>query len=163
LAAAPPGQRRNDLLPTSAIESVSIVDLKPPARNVRRREAAQIREVAVSIGRLGFSVPVLVGSDNVIPRLTPLRRATSEIFASGSKLSATIRVFSSRLQLCRRATVNHFHLAINTAFMPVVKHGISHPNTPRAKSNRSALSMGAREIAMCGGRTAHDASPFFAR
>jgi ParB-like chromosome segregation protein Spo0J len=31
-----------------------------------RREAAHIREVAVSIGRLGFSVPVLVGSDNII-------------------------------------------------------------------------------------------------
>jgi hypothetical protein len=35
------------------------------------------------------------------PRLTPLRRATSEMFASGSSLAATIRALSLSLQLRR--------------------------------------------------------------
>ena len=36
------------------------------------------------------------------PRLTPLRRATSEMFTSGSALSARIRAFSASLQSRRR-------------------------------------------------------------
>jgi hypothetical protein len=36
------------------------------------------------------------------PRLTPLRRAISETFASGSALSITIRAFSAALQRRRR-------------------------------------------------------------
>ena len=66
LAAAPVVQRRNDLLPRLEIEQVAVADLKPPARNVRREEAAHIREVAASITRLGFSVPIVIGADNAI-------------------------------------------------------------------------------------------------
>jgi len=47
LASAPPLRRRNDLLPPLALEEVSPADLVGPARNVRRQEAAHIREVAV--------------------------------------------------------------------------------------------------------------------
>ncbi len=40
---------------------------------------------------------------NNCPRLTPWRRATSDTFAPGSKLSATMRAFSCALQVRRRA------------------------------------------------------------
>ena len=64
LAAAPPLRRRNDLLPSLRIEELSPADLLGPARNVRRREAAYIREVAASIAALGFCDPVLIGGGN---------------------------------------------------------------------------------------------------
>ena len=49
-----------------ALEEVSPADLVSPARNVRRREAAHIREVAASIAALGFCDPVLIGSGNTV-------------------------------------------------------------------------------------------------
>jgi hypothetical protein len=66
LASAPPLRRRNDLLPPLAVEDVSPADLVGPARNVRRQEAAHIREVAASIAELGFCDPILIGSGNTI-------------------------------------------------------------------------------------------------
>ena len=66
LASAPPLRRRNDLLPRLVVEEVSPADLVSPARNVRRQEAAHIREVAASIAELGFCDPVLIGSGNTI-------------------------------------------------------------------------------------------------
>ena len=66
LASAPPLRRRNDLLPPLRVEELSLADLVGPARNVRRQEAAQIREVAASIAELGFCDPVLIGSGNTI-------------------------------------------------------------------------------------------------
>jgi ParB/Sulfiredoxin domain len=66
LASAPPLRRRNDLLPPLRVEELSLADLVGPARNVRRQEAAQIREVAASIGELGFCDPVLIGSGNTV-------------------------------------------------------------------------------------------------
>jgi hypothetical protein len=49
LTSAPPLRRRNDLLPPLRVEELSLADLVGPARNVRRQEPAQIREVAASI------------------------------------------------------------------------------------------------------------------
>src|SRR4030081_1735897 len=66
MASAPPLRRRNDLLPPLRVEELSLADLVGPARNVRRQEAAQIREVAASIAELGFCDPVLIGSGNTI-------------------------------------------------------------------------------------------------
>ena len=66
LTSAPPLRRRNDLLPPLRVEELSLADLVGPARNVRRQEAAQIREVAASIAELGFCDPVLIGSGNTI-------------------------------------------------------------------------------------------------
>jgi DNA modification methylase len=66
LASAPPLMRRNDLLPPLAVEEVSSADLVNPARNVRRQDAAHIREVVASIAALGFCDPVLIGSGNTI-------------------------------------------------------------------------------------------------
>jgi hypothetical protein len=57
LASAPPLRRRNGLLPPLAVEEFSPADLVGPARNVRRQEAAHIREVAASIAELGFCDP----------------------------------------------------------------------------------------------------------
>jgi Family of unknown function (DUF5681) len=64
LASAPPLRRRNDLLPPLAVEELSPADLVSPARNVRRQEAARIREVAASIANLGFYDSVLIGIGN---------------------------------------------------------------------------------------------------
>ena len=66
MASAPPLRRRNDLLPPLRVEELSLADLVGPARNVRRQEAAQIREVAASIAELGFCDPVLIGGGNTI-------------------------------------------------------------------------------------------------
>ena len=66
LASAPPLRQRNDLLPPLVVEEVFLADLVSPARNVRRQEAAHIREVAASIAALGFCDPVLIGSGNTI-------------------------------------------------------------------------------------------------
>src|SRR5262249_59357151 len=54
------------LLPSLAVEEISPADLVGSARNVRRQEAAHIREVAASIAELGFCDPVLIGSGNTI-------------------------------------------------------------------------------------------------
>jgi ParB-like chromosome segregation protein Spo0J len=48
------------------VEELSLADLVGPARNVRRQEAAHIREVAASIAELGFCDPVLIGSGNAV-------------------------------------------------------------------------------------------------
>src|SRR3982074_2922154 len=64
LASAPPLRRRNDLLPPLRVEELSLA--LGPARNVRRQEAAHIREVAASIAELGFCDPVLIGSGNTV-------------------------------------------------------------------------------------------------
>ncbi len=66
LASAPPLRRRNDLLPTLAVEEISPADLVGPTRKVRRQEAAHVREVAAAIAELGFCDPVLIGSGNAI-------------------------------------------------------------------------------------------------
>ena len=65
-AAVPPLRRRNDLQPPLTVEEVPLADLVRPARNVRRQDAAHIREVAASIAEFGFCDPVLLGSGNVI-------------------------------------------------------------------------------------------------
>src|ERR1700730_17384471 len=66
LTSAPPLRRRNDLLPPLRVEELSLADRVGPARNVRRQEAAQIREVAASIAELGFCDPVLIGGGNTV-------------------------------------------------------------------------------------------------
>ncbi len=41
-------------------------ELRSPARRVRARDAAHVREVAASISALGFCDPILIGNDNVV-------------------------------------------------------------------------------------------------
>ncbi|HZZ22070.1 MAG TPA: ParB N-terminal domain-containing protein, partial [Roseiarcus sp.] len=57
---------RNDILPRLQLSYIRIADLRPSARKLRKLEPAHIREVASSIGALGFCVPLLVGRDNEI-------------------------------------------------------------------------------------------------
>jgi ParB-like nuclease domain len=58
--------RRNDMLPLLKIESYAIDALKSHARKLRKSDAVHIREIANSIGALGFNVPLLIGKDNVV-------------------------------------------------------------------------------------------------
>jgi DNA modification methylase len=57
------GPRRNDLLPALTLEYVRLSDLRPSAAKLRRLEPNHVREVAVSIARLGFCDPLLIGAD----------------------------------------------------------------------------------------------------
>jgi len=67
LAKAPTARpRRNDILPRLELSDIPIADLRPSARKVRKLDPAHVREVASSIGALGFCVPLLVGRDNEI-------------------------------------------------------------------------------------------------
>jgi DNA modification methylase len=58
--------RRNDILPLLKIEPYPVDALKSHARKLRKSDSAHIREMANSIGRLGFNVPLLIGKDNVV-------------------------------------------------------------------------------------------------
>src|ERR1700732_614039 len=49
-----------------AIERVSVQSLKPYPRNARRHSKAQVKQVAASIERFGFSNPVLIADDGEI-------------------------------------------------------------------------------------------------
>src|ERR1700720_4394530 len=49
-----------------AIERVSVQSLKPYPRNARRHSRAQIKQIAASIERFGFSNPVLIADDGEI-------------------------------------------------------------------------------------------------
>ena len=120
LASAPPLRRRNDLLPPLRVEELSLADLVGPARNVRRQETAQIREVAASIAELGFCDPVLIGSGNTILNgmirveaakqlgLIPAERSeqSSRPLLSGSKSRRQQMTASSscEMAICRRTT-----------------------------------------------------------
>src|SRR6202047_5499475 len=49
-----------------AIEHVSVLSLKPHPRNARRHSKGQIKQIAASIERFGFSTPVLIADDGGI-------------------------------------------------------------------------------------------------
>ncbi len=51
---------------TPTIERVCVQSLKPYPRNARRHSRAQIKQIAASIERFGFSNPVLIADDNEI-------------------------------------------------------------------------------------------------
>jgi DNA modification methylase len=58
--------RRNDILPSLQIELIPVDALKSHGRKLRRSDQAHIREIGNSINALGFSVPLLVGKNNVV-------------------------------------------------------------------------------------------------
>lgn len=60
---ASPAPRRNDLLPALMLETVRLSDLRPSPTKIRRLDPVHVREVATSISRLGFCVPLLIGAD----------------------------------------------------------------------------------------------------
>jgi DNA modification methylase len=62
----PPRAPRNDLLPPLDLVYALLEDLRTPAREVRKLDPAHVREVANSIGTLGFCAPILVGKDNLV-------------------------------------------------------------------------------------------------
>jgi DNA modification methylase len=58
--------RRNDILPPLQIEPYPVEALKSHSRRLRKSDPVHIREIANSIGTLGFNVPLLIGKDNVV-------------------------------------------------------------------------------------------------
>jgi hypothetical protein len=66
LAAGSPAPHpiRNDLVPKLDLVERAPGDLGAPARNVRKIEAAHLREVAAAISSLGFCDPVLIDEQN---------------------------------------------------------------------------------------------------
>jgi hypothetical protein len=58
--------RRNDILPSLRIELCAVDILKLPPRKLRKNDLAHVREIANSINSLGFNVPVLVGTNNLV-------------------------------------------------------------------------------------------------
>jgi hypothetical protein len=59
--ASAPRPLRNDILPRLELSYIPIHALRPSPRKVRKLDPAHIRQVAASIGALGFCVPILVG------------------------------------------------------------------------------------------------------
>src|ERR1019366_10244214 len=64
--AAAPRPLRNDVLPHLEVVHLALDALRSPARQVRLRDAAHVREVAAAISALGFCDPILIGKDNVV-------------------------------------------------------------------------------------------------
>jgi DNA modification methylase len=60
------GSGRNDVLPSLRIELCAVDILKLPPRRLRKSDLAHVREIANSINSLGFNVPLLVGTDNLV-------------------------------------------------------------------------------------------------
>jgi ParB-like nuclease domain/DNA methylase len=58
--------RRNDVLPQLQLSFIPIDDLRASPRKLRNLDPTHVREVAASIGALGFCEPILVGRDNEI-------------------------------------------------------------------------------------------------
>jgi hypothetical protein len=65
-AEASPRVLRNDLLPRLELAHVPLERLKMPAREVRKLHPAHVRQVADSIGALGFCAPIIIGKDNLV-------------------------------------------------------------------------------------------------
>jgi len=57
---------RNDVLPSLQIELCPLDQLKSHVRKLRKNDSAHVREIANSIARLGFNVPLLIGKDNIV-------------------------------------------------------------------------------------------------
>jgi DNA modification methylase len=57
---------RNDILPSLRIEHCPVDTLKLHVRKLRKNDPAHVREIANSIGTLGFNVPLLIGKNNVV-------------------------------------------------------------------------------------------------
>jgi ParB-like chromosome segregation protein Spo0J len=59
-----PRVRRDNLLPLLAISYVSLSELRPAKRKLRRLDLVHAREVASATGALGFCQPILVSRGN---------------------------------------------------------------------------------------------------
>ena len=93
---------RSERLPKIISFSVCIAMNCPARLQVRRRAPPRIRTGTKPGARTPAAATNLCRHAVSSPRTIPLRRATSEILAPSSKLSATIRAFSSAVQRRRR-------------------------------------------------------------
>ena len=96
---------RNDLLPTLAIEYLTLADLRPPARKLRKLNPAHVRKVAATISALGFCMPVLIGKDNEI--------VDGAVRIEAAKLLGLDRVPCVRVQHLTQQEQRLLRLAVN--------------------------------------------------
>jgi DNA modification methylase len=66
-------------LPHAALEHLPVSALRPYPNNARTHSAAQIRQIAASIRRFGFTNPVLIGEDGIIVAGHGRVRAAAEL------------------------------------------------------------------------------------
>jgi DNA modification methylase len=57
---------RNDILPSLRIEPCPVDALKLHVRKLRKHDRAHVREIANAISTVGFTVPLLIGKNNVV-------------------------------------------------------------------------------------------------
>lgn len=88
--AKPASQRRARRAPASAVDpkAIEFRDVKtlvPWARNARKHPAAQIKQLAASIARWGFTLPLIVDGDSIVAGHGRLEAAIS-IWRDGGKI-----------------------------------------------------------------------------
>src|SRR5271154_99576 len=96
---------RNDLQPALALIDLPPDELRFPSRKVRARDSAHVRDVAASIGALGFCAPGLVGKDNLV--------IDSEIPIEAARLMGLARVPCVRIDHLSQVEQRTLRLAIN--------------------------------------------------
>jgi ParB-like chromosome segregation protein Spo0J len=65
-AFCPLGQKNGQNATPTVIEAMAVARLRPCARNARTHSQKQIRQIADSIRKFGFTNPVLIGDDDEI-------------------------------------------------------------------------------------------------
>jgi hypothetical protein len=103
LPTAPPGLRRCRTIPALASTQRKSGIARHEAID-RPNQRSHTENIAAQAARLRWQGNSRACRRQTFrsPRLTPLRLATSEMFASGSRLSVMIRAFWSAVQFCRR-------------------------------------------------------------
>jgi hypothetical protein len=103
--AAAPRPLRNDVLPLLEITYVPLGEVRSPARKVRARDPAHVREVAATISALGFCNPILIGKNNVV--------IDGEVRLEAAKLLDLGRVPCVRIDHLSAAEQRLLRLAVN--------------------------------------------------
>ena len=103
--AAAPRPLRNDVLPHLEVVHLALDALRSPARQVRLRDAAHVREVAAAISAVGFCDPILIGKDSVV--------LDGEVRLAAAKLLGLDRVPCIRIDHLTTAEQRLLRLAVN--------------------------------------------------
>jgi DNA modification methylase len=101
---ASPRTMRNDALPPLELLNIPPEDLRLPARKLRKRDPAHVREVAGTISALGFCVPLIGKNNNLLD---------GEIRLEAAKLLGLAAVPCIRMDHLTDAEQRALRLAVN--------------------------------------------------